>query len=812
MDDFEQLSPDEIIAEKDREINRLSRKLARLEETVAQARASFAAREQVISALSAESARQNRYLELLLAGSADMILVLDAEGHIVYASHSFLERVHIPSIERIRGEQFGEVFTDDSFKPFFDAFYTALSEKRAVIFDMEQFSMLSLDPDNPSYFSVSITPMIEDNGNVDGGILLAHDITELVSARSQAEQASSAKSAFLAQMSHEIRTPMNAIIGMAELALRENLPGSSMQMIASIRQAGDNLLAIINDILDFSKIESGKMEVVETEYQLSQIISDVVNIVRVRVAEKPVDFFVHADGGLGNIYLGDQARVRQVLLNLLSNAVKYTREGYIILTINGEKTEDGKMLLRFDVSDTGIGIKPEDKTHLFEEFTRFDHARHAGVVGTGLGLAITNRLVSLMNGRISVESEYGKGSTFSIVLPQSLIPGKDSKFAAVKDTRSKIIACESGQLAADMFSAAAAALGVEARVTFDAGEFAGLLEICKRSDANYYCFAAQSVLSTNPSLRVPPGMKRVVIADKSGVSLNDTHTIQSPVYVLPLAAVLNGEADNTRAANSAHAETFTAPNARILLVDDMMINIKVTGGLMAPYAMKIDAALSAQEAINRVKETRYDLIFMDHMMPGMDGIEATAVLREMKNGAVVPIVALTANAVSGMKEMFLAAGMDDFLSKPLDVHKMNEILQKWIPRHKQIPIEEKKESAVTAAFDLPGVDSEAGVARLGGNALMYRQLLTEFAAAIPQSLELLKKQLACHDMKEYAVTIHGIKGGALTICAGKAVTLAEELEIAAKKGDTRFAEENTGTFLAECDRLISSLKSFLERE
>ncbi len=381
-------------------------------------------------------------------------------------------------------------------------------------------------------------------------------------------KANKAKSNFLAKMSHEIRTPMNAINGMSELALRENLPDAAREHIVTIKQAGTNLLSIINDILDISKIESGKLEIVTSKYLFSSLINDVVSIIKTKIADSGLRFDINIDPNIPNSLLGDETRIRQALLNVLSNAVKYTKKGFISLSASAE-IKKGTVLLTINVADSGKGIKPKDLKKLFDEFVQVDMESRKSTEGTGLGLAITKNLLTAMGGDISVQSEYGKGSTFTLKLPQK----------------------------------------ISSDVLFDSLE-------------------------------------------------NDSAAIK-----------------------------FNAPNARVLVVDDIEANLKVAKGLMQPYKMQIDLCQSGIEAIEMVKANSYDLVLMDQMMPEMDGVEATKLIRVMAGEnphyAELPIIALTANAVSGAKEMLFSKGFSDFLSKPIDTIELNSILEKWIPKEKQ---------------------------------------------------------------------------------------------------------------------------------
>ena len=395
---------------------------------------------------------------------------------------------------------------------------------------------------------------------------------ELVIANEQAAEASKAKSIFLARMSHEIRTPMNAVLGMSDLVQRDYGTPKGLEYIAGIKSAGASLLSIINDILDFSKIESGRLELDASSYETAHLLHDVLSIIRVRMAEKPLEFIVDADPGMPRAMTGDAGRIRQILLNLLSNAVKYSENGVIKLSISGERTSEYAIRLTLIVEDSGIGIKQEDLPKLFSDFERFDAKRNSAVEGTGLGLSITRSLCLAMGGDITVASEYGKGSVFTATLIQ-----------AVDDWRPM------GDLAAT-----SATRAVEQRIS------------------------------------------------------------------------------------------FTAPEAEVLVVDDSPVNLMVAEGLLALYNMRISTCLNGREAVELVQARSFDLVFMDHMMPEMDGMEALAAIRALGGRfSELPIAVLTANIIAGMKEIFLANGFNDFLAKPIAHGELDALLQKWIPAAKR---------------------------------------------------------------------------------------------------------------------------------
>jgi len=396
----------------------------------------------------------------------------------------------------------------------------------------------------------------------------------------EATEANKAKSEFLAKMSHEIRTPMNAIIGMSELVLREKTSDSVRENASIIKQAGANLLSIINDILDFSKIETGKLQIQPVSYSLSSLINDVKNIIQIRVADLNVEFIVNIDNDIPDALIGDVVRIRQALINILGNAVKHTISGHISLSVKGEFVDDGDNIdLTMIMEDTGSGIRQEDLADIFAEYYQVTTDSTDGADGVGLGLAITWGIVTAMKGEISVDSEYGKGTVFTIRLPQKV--GDPDKMASV-DHKSEIV--------------------------------------------------SENVVS------------------------------------------------------------FTAPGAKVLVADDISTNLRVVYGLLTPYEMHVDLRISGAEAIEAIKANRYDLVFMDHLMPGMDGVETTERIRALGDDdpyfTDLPIVALTANAVTGMREMFLQSGFNDFMSKPIDTVVLNSVLKKWIPADKQLFPEE----------------------------------------------------------------------------------------------------------------------------
>jgi CheY-like chemotaxis protein len=382
------------------------------------------------------------------------------------------------------------------------------------------------------------------------------DLTDIVREKQRSDSANRAKSDFLATISHEIRTPMNAILGMSEMLNRTALDDTQKKYVTDIRRSSQSLLAIINDILDFSKIEAGKLEILNSNYSLQALLDNLHSMFSLMFAQKNLAFHFHTEDTLPHAVFGDENRLRQILTNLLSNALKYTHQGSV--TFTARLLPEG--LLRFDIQDTGIGIREEDKSKLFMPFEQLDLRRNKNIVGPGLGLAISHKLCQLMGGDLRLESVYGQGSLFYVVLPH--VPAE----------------ADSADLEPEM------------------------------------------------------------------------------------------------------ACEFSAPEARILVVDDIEINLAVAEAMLGAFDIEPDLAQSGGEALEKVQAKEYDIIFMDQMMPEMDGIETTRNIRALGGRHErAHIVALTANAISGTEDMLLRNRFDGYLSKPLELDALNRCLRHWLP-------------------------------------------------------------------------------------------------------------------------------------
>ena len=510
------------------------------------------------------------------------------------------------------------------------------------------------------------------------------------------------KSAFLARISHEIRTPMNAIIGMSELAKRDYGKPQAVGYIDEIRKAGLNLLSLINDILDLSKVESGKLPISAGSYRTVALLSDLLSVVYAYIGEKHLQLRVEIAPDIPSGLVGDHVRVRQILLNVLSNAVKYTPHGWVRLAASRGKRQDDLLTLKFTVEDSGIGIREEDLPYLFSEFVRLDESANRHIVGTGLGLSIARNLSRGMDGDITVRSEYGKGSVFTITIVQK-----------VED--------------------------------------------------------------------------------------------ETPIGVM--------ESWQEMPVQEEEEMPFVAPTCRVLVVDDVTFNLVVARGLFALYQLNVTTCQSGPEAIELVRRQHFDMIFMDHMMPEMDGIETTKLLREMDDWlAKAPIIALTANAVAGMKEHFLQNGFDDFLSKPIEIASLRRIMEKWVPRKKRRVVSVAADNAGDAIdLAIEGVDVARGVATIGGSLAAYVEALGIYCLDVEKHLPFLRAFTGqdTATMSTFATSVHGLKSASSNVGALALAEQAAILEQAAGHGDIELIQSRLGEFIGGLIRLVACIRAAL---
>ena len=528
----------------------------------------------------------------------------------------------------------------------------------------------------------------------------------------RAVAASEAKSSFLSSMSHEIRTPINTVLGMNEMILRESRDDAIVEYSANIRSAGQTLLALINSILDFSKIEEGKMEIIPVKYDTTSVINNLVASISERAKSKGLEFIGDADPNLPARMVGDDVRLSQVIMNLLTNAVKYTEAGQVRFSIHGGERKDGQIELKVAVADTGIGIRQEDMSRLFESFERLDTVRNHNIEGTGLGMSIVTKLLEMMGSRLEVESTYGKGSTFSFTVLQKV----------ADDT--------------------------------PIGDYSHRLAISR---------------------------------------------------------------------DSIGQEKLIAPDARILVVDDNDMNLKVAKNLLKLFGIAPDLAISGFEAIQRLRTGHYHIVFLDHMMPKMDGIETLMRIRD--EGLLPPetrVIVLTANAINGAKEQYLAQGFDDYLSKPIDVSKLEHQLARYLPkeichtRDEEAPAPAPEPAAVQgragdplAALEAAGFDTQAALRYAAGDREFYLELVRSFVGSHPKNRAAIQEDREKRDFADYEIRVHALKSTSRQIGANALSDQALEQELAAKAGDEGAIDAGAAPLLQGYDDTVSALRRAL---
>jgi PAS domain S-box-containing protein len=811
----------EILQKENRILNARARKLERafaeMKVSLEMATSYMENNSKVIQYMKGEIQQREKYLNLLLDNCKDYFILLDKDIKVVYYSKNFAELMRQNKFGELRGRHYDDIVSYLSGEGHQERLLermTRVKEGEVVSGEIEEIDFLQNG--KTGNYSVFAAPMYGDANDVQGVIISYSDITGLIEAREAAVRSSEAKSTFLARMSHEIRTPMNAIIGMCELILREELESPVRDYADNIRQAGANLLSIINDILDFSKIESGKLEIVPVNYELASLINDVITIIRMRLREKPIDFAVNVNSAIPQKLYGDVVRVRQVLLNLLSNAVKYTHKGHIVFTVDMEGGGEESITLKFEISDTGIGIKPEDIGKLFGDFSRVDSQANQGVEGTGLGLAITRSLCRAMGGDVTVESEYGKGSVFAVHISQK-IQDRTPLAALTESGIKKVLVYETREVYGNSIVYSLGTLGVSCKLAAGVENFTEALE----TDRFDFIFAASFLIEQARTEIRRRGIDTllVLLAEYGEVIAGrQIRFISMPAYSVSIANILNG-VEELRNYDEDHAGIrFTAPEARVLIVDDIKTNLDVAAGLLTPYAMRIDCCLNGKEAIRMVQENRYDLVLMDHMMPGMDGIETTKLIRSLRGGYFqkLPIVVLTANAITGMRDMFLKSGFNDYISKPIEIVKLDEIIARWIPAEKQIKagMGIKRESfSGESGISISGVDTQKGIAMTGGTEAGYRKVLAQFYNDAAERLPVFAESPAAGNLGLFIAQAHAIKSAAGTIGAAEVSKEAAVLETVGKAGDMETIGAALPPFHEHLTELIEAIgKTLKENE
>jgi signal transduction histidine kinase/CheY-like chemotaxis protein len=646
---------------------------------------------------------------------------------------------------------------------------------------------------------------------------MARTHADLELALVKAEESTRAKSDFLARMSHEIRTPMNSIIGVSELMLRRDYSQDVLDYITIISQSGRNLLSIINNILDYSKIESGQYQITPINYDIPSVLFDVVNMTQARLLGSDLTFVVNIDSRIPYYMIGDAQNIRQILINLLGNAVKYTKAGSVEFNVSLDEITDNTAKITFEITDTGVGIREGDMNKLFQVFTRLDAVEQSHIEGSGLGLSIAGALANAMGGKIKVESKYGEGSTFSFTLEQKFNIYRE--LASVENAEKlRVLLFDENVISGVSIQSTLNNLNVNVVRVLDVDEF--FIELS--TDKYDYAFLSINRRITNDKRLVGiKGATEIIgiaeLEDTSAYDLN-IRFVQRPLYCIEIADIFNDSSfdPTNKFVKQDNSDLLSAPEAHILVVDDMHTNLRVTKELMILYDMKVDTAESGIEAINLIKQNQYDIVFMDHMMPEMDGVEATNLIRNLDapDGRYkdLPIIALTANALSGSREFFLNNKMNDFLAKPIEMSKLTKILERWIDIEKQHEPKRVIRDVVKVELpDLGEVDTKVGLRNVGGSIAAYIDIVEDFCRGAKERADDVETSLKNGDIKRYRVLVHALKGATRSIGAQQFAFYAETMENAAKDEDMDAITEHTPGLLLSLNHLVSDIQKGLSK-
>ena len=625
------------------------------------------------------------------------------------------------------------------------------------------------------------------------------------------------KDNFLANVSHEIRTPINTICGISEIMLKNDVPEELKEDMLNIQSAGRNLMSVVGDILDYSELQEGEFEILQENYYISSTINDVINMSMAKKSEKNLELIVDCDTDMPSILIGDEQKIRRVIMNLVNNAIEFTSEGCVCLRFGYRKEEYGINLI-ITVKDTGIGMKKENIENLFQKFSQVDMGRTRKKGGIGLGLAIAQTIVNRMGGFITVRSEWGKGSEFKIVIPQKVydatpivnLPDRNEIHAVVYINMEQFRYNEIRDEYDENIQRLIKQMKLKCHVCRNLQE---LKRWDKRETFNHV-FISLLEYQEDPIYfdRLAKNKQVHIILDHyddAKVQNKNINKIYKPFFALSISAALkNVETKKNGKANKIEAHQLYAPETHVLVIDDNHMNIRVVEGLLRGYGIKVSYALSGQEGIEMLESKKYDLVLLDHMMPGMDGVETFQHIRKKPDAYYkkIPVIALTANAIAGAREMFMKEGFSDFIAKPVESSVLQRTLKRHLPAEKVMTLEEAEFSATKEKEGLVigDLDISKGIMYCG-NQENYLEILASQRDSGKETISHAQDLYEKEDWKNYIIVVHGIKSAMMSIGAVKLSEMAKALEFAGKGEDYDFIRREHPVMRKEFERVMQIL-------